>query len=225
MPLRHSIIRLCANWCPGLSFLWRMFNSMRYLIPALVCLLVWSSGCRKKEYIDDYDFYANGPEVETPEHCDNNEFDYLDGELDVDCGSVCGVPCVIDPNCEDRSISRIEDSYGFETDLDGSYYKSFDNFQADFTSYDSHVRIDVDFYTDSLDVDRKYLTGIYGGDELCIMYYGEQFGELYRARENQEIYTTVSGNTLYVSFCDVEFVDSNDDVFETVSGSLKLSIE
>ena len=33
--------------------------------------------------------------VETPEHCDNNEFDYLDGELDVDCGDVCGRSRVI----------------------------------------------------------------------------------------------------------------------------------
>jgi|GEM_PF-2140137 len=174
---------------------------------AVVFIAVLLTDCRKKVLYEDYytmlgiEDTNNPTVVEIPEHCSNGDFDYLEGEGDVDCGTICGTPCNITPECnmaEGEVEWDVIMGYGYNNMAQDN--ANYDSFQDRFTVlyYNFYGdRIEFTFYGELPTESRKYDIGY--TSETASVTYGDW--TKYSAKDGQQITVLVGSDSLYHIHC------------------------
>lgn len=146
-----------------------MPNTKNLLIASLV-LIVVASACRKKELEDEFYTWVKDPVIFDPDliesntssgsgKCNNGQYDFFEGEGDVDCGDAC-VPCNFTTPCLDEYIDQfftggaaLEFLFDKKYDVENNGLFLIFNQRSEET-----IKIKINFSATVLDVSNRKLT-------------------------------------------------------------------
>ncbi len=198
------------------------------LLCVCMTVLVSLSACRDKELLDEYEDWIGNPteNTSTPSFCFNNEYDFYEGESDIDCGDDCE-PCSFTTPCLNVSKNEfVLDGYSHPYDrdttiLNNSNIITYTYAEADGGNTTFTILLDSTALRTS---ERKLETGHYSDRAeayLIKLTYTSFFGGYIYANDGFDAYLVERNNEQFITFCDVTFFSQSGNPF-TASGSFKL---